>query len=111
MLFRSFGGNTFILRAVPSLLDRADPKRLLLDIVDDLLEGKRVEEPLERQERVIMIMACRGAVKAGDKLEWKEMVSLLQELPRMEHPYTCPHGRPTMVEITRDELEKRFGRK
>lgn len=107
----SFGGNSFILRAVPSLLDRANPKQLLLDIVDDLLVGKKIEEPLERQEQVIMIMACRGAVKAGDRLEQEEMVSLLRELPRTEHPYTCPHGRPTMVELTREELEKRFRRK
>ncbi|NOX96576.1 MAG: DNA mismatch repair endonuclease MutL [Nitrospirae bacterium] len=106
-----FGGNAFILRAVPSLLNKANPKQLLLDIVDDLLGGKKIEEPLEKQEQIIIIMACRGAVKAGDRLEQEEMVSLLKELPRMEHSYTCPHGRPTMVELTLEELEKRFRRK
>jgi len=58
-----------------------------------------------------MIMACRGAVKAGDRLEREEMVSLIRELPPTEHPHTCPHGRPTMIEITREELEKRFRRR
>ncbi len=106
-----FGKNTFIIRALPSLLSKSDPKQLLLDIIDDLLEGKKVKESLEKQERVIMIMACRGAVKAGDRLELEEMVSLIKDLPQREHPHTCPHGRPTMIEITREELEKRFRRR
>ncbi len=106
-----FGKNTFIIRALPSLLSKRNPKQLLLDIIDDLLEGKKVKESLEEQERIIMIMACRGAVKAGDRLEREEMVSLIRELPQVEHPHTCPHGRPTMIEITREELEKRFRRR
>ncbi len=107
----SFGGNAFILRAAPSLLDKVNPRQLLLDIIDDLLVGKKIGESLGKQEQIIMIMACRGAVKAGDKLEREEMCSLVRELPRTEHHYTCPHGRPTMVELTLEELEKRFGRK
>jgi DNA mismatch repair protein MutL len=106
-----FGKNTFIIRALPSLLSKSDPKQLFLDIIDDLLIGKKAGESLEKQERIIMIMACRGAVKAGDRLELEEMVSLLKELSPREHPHTCPHGRPTMIEITREELEKRFRRR
>ena len=106
-----FGGNSFIVRAVPSLLERTNPRQLLLDIIDDLLEGKKMDKTLEKQEKIIMIMACRGAVKAGDRLEQEEMLSLIREIPRTKRFSNCPHGRPTMVELTREELDKRFGRK
>ncbi len=104
-----FGRQSFLLRALPSLLDRGDPRQLLLNIIDDLGTGKKMED-IEKKEKLITIMACQGAIKAGDKLEPEEMTRLLRELSETSRPYTCPHGRPTMIKLTLKELEKKFRR-
>ena len=104
-----FGRDSFLLRGLPSLLDRGDPKQLLLDIIDDLAIGKKMGDT-ERKEKLITIMACRGAIKAGDRLKPEEMSRLLRELAETSRPYTCPHGRPTMIKLTVEELEKKFRR-
>ncbi|MGB2631111.1 MAG: DNA mismatch repair protein MutL, partial [Candidatus Omnitrophota bacterium] len=62
-------------------------------------------------DELVKMTSCRAAIKAGEKLNGKEMISLLTQLEKCELPFTCPHGRPTSFEITADELEKRFRRK
>lgn len=106
-----FGENSFRLRAVPALLKYTEPRRLFLDMVDDLLEIGETKDPADFREKMIAIMACRGAVKAGDKLGQDEMDSLLRDLSNTKSPYFCPHGRPTIIELTISELEKRFHRR
>ncbi len=64
-----------------------------------------------KKEMIIHFMSCRSAIKFGQKLSIDEMNSLLEQLDKVDRPYTCPHGRPTMVRLTFDELEKMFGRK
>ena len=105
-----FGGSSFILRAVPAVSAKVAARQLLLDIIADLrAEGKSVQIEV-RRENIRKYVACHSAIKAGDKLVQTEMDRLIRDLFATENPWTCPHGRPTMVRLTEAELAKRFGR-
>lgn len=106
-----FGGNSFILRTVPALLKYVEPRRLFLDVADDLMALGKVKNAAQLNEKMIAIMACRGAIKAGDKLKEDEMTSLFQSLNKTQSPHFCPHGRPTLIKLPLSELEKRFKRR
>lgn len=105
-----FGGNTFHIHAVPTALIKSDVQTMVLEVIDDLKNGdpKKLKEP---QHAAICYMACRGAIKFGDPLTHQEMVALIKQMDVQDQKYTCPHGRPTMINLTFAELEKRFGRK
>jgi DNA mismatch repair protein MutL len=104
-----FGRGAFKIRAVPGILKSTSPEILLRAAVEDLEVD---ETPLEKnQERLIIARVCkRAAVKAGQVLSPDEQKQLLLDLESCESPRTCPHGRPTMIHISVDLLEKRFGR-
>lgn len=105
-----FGGSTYAIYGVPSSLVQEDPAALVRGIIDDL-ENNAVKGDLQqRKERALTYAACRSAVKFGDPLSMEEMKALCKRLMELDLPYTCPHGRPTMVTMTFDELEKKFGR-
>lgn len=106
----SFGGNTFHIHAIPTALIKSDVQKVILEVIDDLKNGdpKKLKEP---QHAAICYMACRGAVKFGDTLTHEEMVGLISQMEAQDQKYTCPHGRPTMINLTFAELEKRFGRR
>jgi len=107
-----FGGNTFSIMAVPSLLIRHNPEKTLRGIIDDLTSGELAKGDFQaRIEKIITIMACRSAVKFGDPLSREEQMALIEQLQQVPLPYTCPHGRPTMIIMTDEELRERFGRK
>ncbi len=105
----NFGGNTFIINGVPPHFPQENIGGMLRDMIDELrdspLMSKRVDEAR------IARTACKAAVKAHDPLSDAEIRSLLDEMLVAEMPYTCPHGRPTMINISFTELEKRFGRR
>ncbi|MFH1797820.1 MAG: DNA mismatch repair endonuclease MutL [Candidatus Omnitrophota bacterium] len=105
----SFGEKSFIVQAVPAVLRERDVKPVICDILADLDEYN-LDKP-DLMDELVKVASCRAAVKAGDVLTDEEMVSLLEQLDKCYLPFTCPHGRPTMIEITPDELEKRFRRK
>ena len=106
-----FGGNTILIRAIPSPL----PTRIAAQTVTDLLD-KLPEEPHtdvqipEAIDNALITLACKSAVKAGDTLDTKEMINLIKELSEAKLPFNCPHSRPIIVEMGRDELERRFHR-
>lgn len=104
-----FGGTTYIIHAVPSAVKDSDVKSVVIDILEDLasVDLKRAD----LLDELIKITSCRAAIKAGDPLTRDEMISLLEQLSKCDLPFTCPHGRPVKLEITVDELEKRFRRK
>ncbi|MFH1665559.1 MAG: DNA mismatch repair endonuclease MutL, partial [Candidatus Omnitrophota bacterium] len=104
-----FGENSFIIRAVPAVIKDRDIRTVVYDILTDLSSYDPVR--INRLDELIKLTSCRAAIKAGDVLSGKEMFSLLEQLNKCKLPFTCPHGRPTMLEITVDELEKRFRRK
>ena len=104
-----FGSNTFRARAVPTLLADREPEEVLQGIVQDLASGV---EPGEGtlEEKLIRRVCKAAAVKAGQILSFDEMQGLIQQLERCESPLTCPHGRPTMLHISGEDLARRFGR-
>jgi DNA mismatch repair protein MutL len=107
----SFGPGTWKIDALPQFLKGNDPAPLFREIIDELRETSATSSRLRLGEDVIATTVCRHAVKARDVLREPEMVRLIQDLLRCELPYCCPHGRPTMIQISYGELEKKFGRK
>lgn len=104
-----FGGKTFSIHAVPSHLAQKDLHKAFIGLLDEFASGKN--DPLEEQTtRALTYLACRSAVKFGDPLGHEEQVSLVERLMKLDQPYTCPHGRPSMITMSADELKKRFGR-
>ncbi|AZR72652.1 hypothetical protein BBF96_04155 [Anoxybacter fermentans] len=106
----NFGGKTVIVRSVPRRVDARSDKDLFLEIVDLLLEEKKVKDRARLYDKLITEMACKGAIKAGEYLEQGEMVKLLQDLSRTENPRFCPHGRPILFHISEQDLLKAFQR-
>ncbi|MFO7634815.1 MAG: DNA mismatch repair endonuclease MutL [Caldilinea sp.] len=104
-----FGGDTFLVRAVPAVLAGEDPQRTLEEIVAAL--GERRNLVGEGIEAALVKMVCkRAAIKAGQLLSDIEMQELVRQLELCQSPRTCPHGRPTMIQLSANELEKAFGR-
>ncbi len=106
-----FGRHTFKLESLPPFLSGADPGRLLQDVIDSLKSASKSTSPLRLGEDMIAKTVCRHAVKANDFLRAPEVEKLISDLLACELPYCCPHGRPTMIQISLGELEKKFGRK
>ncbi|SRR3989344_795798 len=104
-----FGDNAFVLKTVPSLLGRIQPAEITYEIVNKLQQEKGSLQ--EIQEEIITRMACRAAVMAGEVLSIFQINAILDDLSLCQHPYTCPHGRPTMIKTSYEELEKKFKRK
>ena len=103
----NFGENTYLLKTIPSVFGRLQPKELLFEIINNLDKNK-----LEQiQEDIITRMACRASIKAGDVITVPEIQKLIDELANCVLPYTCPHGRSIMIKVSFDELEKKFKRK
>jgi DNA mismatch repair protein MutL len=106
-----FGRHTFKLESLPSFLSGADPLRLLQDVIDSLKSVAKSSSALRLGEEMIAKTVCRHAVKANDLLRDPEVEKLIRDLLDCDLPYCCPHGRPTMIQISLGELEKKFGRK
>jgi DNA mismatch repair protein MutL len=106
-----FGERAFVIDSLPPFIRKGDIRQLFRNIVDELREAGR-EVPRGRlSEAAVATTVCRHAVKAHDPLRTEEIERLLQDLERCDLPYTCPHGRPTMIQFSYAELEKKFGRK
>jgi DNA mismatch repair protein MutL len=106
-----FGTGTFKVDSLPTFLRGSEPSQLLREIIDDLRETSTQTSKLRLGEDMIAKTVCRHAVKANDLLREPELVRLVQDLLACDLPYCCPHGRPTMIQISYSELEKKFGRK
>jgi DNA mismatch repair protein MutL len=103
-----FGGNTFLLRSVPAILENADWDSFLSELIAELEEGAQEDDALF--DRVLTVMACHGAIRAGYRMTDEEMVHLLNQLGEMDLPTNCPHGRPIFKHFTYYEIEKMFKR-
>jgi DNA mismatch repair protein MutL len=104
-----FGTHTFRIRAIPALLADQDPGQVIYSIVEDLESGLGPGE-ITLEEKLIRRVCKAAAVKAGQTLSYEEMQGLIQQLERCESPRTCPHGRPTMLHLSGEELARQFGR-
>ena len=106
-----FGSNTILIRAIPSPLPTRTAAQTVTDLLDKLPEQPHTEVEIpEALDNALITLACRSAVKAGDTLDTKEMVNLIRELSEAKLPFNCPHSRPIIIEMGRDELERRFHR-
>ncbi|MDB6058352.1 MAG: mismatch repair protein mutL [Verrucomicrobiales bacterium] len=105
-----FGERTFLLDALPPFVKVSDPRRFILQLVDELKSVGQGVNTLRLGEHVIAKTVCRHAVKANDTLAGPELENLIEDLRHCQMPYTCPHGRPTIIEMNFKELEKKFGR-
>ncbi len=110
-----FGGNTFLVRSVPADLSGKNLVNLVRDLVDDLAAqdalGVKASNRLDQaRERAATFMSCRSAVMAGDKLNEEQMRRLVDQMRAANLPFTCPHGRPTILSIPLSELYRRFDR-
>lgn len=106
--FEEFGSTSIILRSVPLLFGKPNSKKLFLDILDAIDEELKSSYELRLEK--IMKMACTNAIKGGDNIEDIEVEKLIKDLNKIPNPYTCPHGRPIMIKMSRYELEKKFKR-
>ena len=107
----SFGPNTFKIDSLPGFLNVTDGAQFMRKVIDDLKSASNRGSPLRLGEEIIATTVCRHAVKANDPLRYLEVEKLIQDLLACDLPYCCPHGRPTMIQISHAELEKKFGRK
>ena len=105
-----FGGDEYAVRAVPANLFSIAKKDLLLDMIDSLSDGISSNTELNVIDERIASMSCKAAVKGNNKLSYAEVDNLIGELLTLENPYHCPHGRPTIISMTKRELEKKFKR-
>ncbi|MCS6775674.1 MAG: DNA mismatch repair endonuclease MutL [Chthonomonadaceae bacterium] len=105
-----FGGESFVVRAVPALIAQKPYEQILRDMIDELVHQAVSRRLLVQREHVTITNACRMAVKAGDPLTIEEMEGLLHQLAETENPYLCPHGRPIVVTISLRDLDRLFKR-
>lgn len=104
-----FGGNEYKVTGIPAGLPKMDYKQLLIDVLDGLSEESAGKDPDIITEKVAS-MSCKAAVKGNNRLSFNEAFELMDELMKAENPYNCPHGRPTLIMMSRYEIEKKFKR-
>jgi DNA mismatch repair protein MutL len=108
-ILEEFGKDTFLVRSIPVVLGRLEHLALIDEMVNDLV----IEEPsgaVTDREKIIRIIACRGAIKAGTVCTTEQCERLVQQLRSVKNPFTCPHGRPTIIRFTRPDLDAMFKR-
>jgi DNA mismatch repair protein MutL len=105
-----FGERTFLLDALPPFVKVSDARKFVLELIDELKAAGEGVNSLRLGEHTVAKTVCRHAVKANDPLGGPELENLVADLRRCAMPYTCPHGRPTLIEMNFRELEKKFGR-
>jgi len=106
-----FGAHTFKIDSLPTFLRTNDASALMREVIDSLRTVSSSTSALRLGEDMIAKTVCRHAVKANNPLGYLEVEKLIRDLLTCELPYCCPHGRPTMIQISLGELEKKFGRK
>jgi len=105
-----FGERTFLLDALPPFVKVPDARRFVLELIDELVTAGQEINSFRLGEQTVAKTVCRHAVKANDPLSGPELEKLIEDLRTCAMPYTCPHGRPTLLEMNYRELEKKFGR-
>ena len=105
----SFGGREYMISAVPDNLYKIDMKELFIEMLDDFsnLTGRQTPDLILEK---VASMSCKAAVKGNDALCIQEMDALMEELLKLDNPFNCPHGRPTIISMSKYEIEKKFKR-
>lgn len=103
-----FGVNTYITRTIPSFFDTGDAEKFLKDYISEA--DKNIDFRSTALKDKMAMKACKASVKANEHLKAREIQNLIDDLKKCKNPYSCPHGRPTFIKITKKEIEKRFKR-
>ena len=105
-----FGGDTILVSSYPAMLRRVRPAELIRQLIDEIMVGEKQPDRRDVLDELMHMMSCKAAVKAGDPLTPEEIHSLLMQRHLFHDTHHCPHGRPTALVFTRDELDRRFER-
>lgn len=105
-----FGENTYVVTFVPEVFGRLEDPDIIHDIVSDLLASGKIKKDTGISEEVCKTLACRAAIKGGAACSPRQMEELIEQLKTAENPYSCPHGRPTVITFTKGELDRMFAR-
>ncbi len=105
-----FGGDTVVISAYPAMLANISPAEVLRQVVDILLSGEKKPDRRDVLDELLNMISCKAAIKAGDRLSVEEVDALLEQRHLFHDTHHCPHGRPTALVFTREELDKRFKR-
>ena len=105
-----FGDNTYVVTFVPEVFGQLENPELIHDVVSDLLATGKVKKDTGISEKVCKILACRTAIKGGAAFNSIQMKELIEQLKKAENPYSCPHGRPTIITFKKGELDRMFAR-
>lgn len=108
--FSDFGNNTILIQEVPVLLKNKPTRNIIEEMIAELAEAGKAKSAAEIQKTMLEYLACRSSIKAGQPLTKKESIQLIKDLYKTENPYRCPHSRPIMINISREEIEKGLGR-
>ena len=107
-ILEPFGERTCLLRGVPAVLSGRDPAKAFMDMLE---AASAAAEFATWEDRIAATVACHGSVRAGQTLSREEMVEMVRLLERTQQPHTCPHGRPTMLHLSANNLDREFGRR
>jgi DNA mismatch repair protein MutL len=105
-----FGDNTYVVTFVPEVFGQLEHPELIHDVINDLLASGKVKKETGISEKVSKTLACRAAIKGGAACSPRQMEELIEQLKKAENPYSCPHGRPTVITFTKSELDRMFAR-
>ena len=105
-----FGENTIKLTGVPNICIDLDTKELFMNILDEI-DTVAVTARQQIEEKFIATVACKAAVKANMALDAQEVEALMNELLKLPNPFTCPHGRPTAIRMSKFDIERKFSRR
>jgi len=110
VIIEEFGKNAYIVRALPQHLKQESPEILLRNLADELILTGSTDRNRAAERRLLITLACRRAIKAGDRLDREQMEVLVRKMMDRDLPATCPHGRPIIIKMDRKDLETRFKR-
>ena len=110
LLVQEFGGNTVALSGIPTLIRRADPADLLKSVIDKIDSQDEKITRRDLLDSLLHMMSCKAAIKAGQRLSPEEITSLLEQRHLCDDHHHCPHGRPTSLKLSKNELDRQFGR-
>jgi DNA mismatch repair protein MutL len=111
LAIEAFGGGAVLVRAMPAALGAADPTPLLRDLADELAELDETTALAARLDAVLARLACHGSIRAGRRLAAAEMDALLRQMEATPRAATCSHGRPTVLKLSRADIERLFARR
>ena len=110
MKIEPFGGDTVLVVGYPAMLANINPVELLRELLDRLATGGKQPERRDLLDELLHTVACKAAIKAGDRLKPEEITALLEQRHLVDDAHHCPHGRPTALVFTREELDRQFKR-